>query len=111
MSPDHTDGFGAGAYTNEKMQKPFSQINPGKLFLALVCLAPTASCGQEVKEPLQAPGPVLVTSPVSVIGQNCRAEPMTSTGGVVKYRSVYFNVLSDGSESVTADVETEVPCP
>ena len=60
---------------------------------------------------MQVPEPDLGSVAPSVVARNCRAEPLDPASPVARYRSVYFDILSDGSEAVTADVETETPCP
>ena len=52
-----------------------------------------------------------VDSTVMMVGTNCRAEVITAPNGAKRYKSIYLNVYSDGSEQVLNVVETETPCP
>ena len=74
----------------------------------LVCAV--ASCSGDAPSgpvvPTVAPGP----SGVSIVGQNCRATPV-SPDGSGPFVSTYYDIMSDGSEEVTAQVQTPVPCP
>lgn len=78
--------------------------------LSVLLLVSCSSSKTEV--PLVPPEiPTMEAPGVSVVGKNCRAIPIEGTGSPTQFRSVYVDIYSDGSESVTAEIITETACP
>lgn len=85
-----------------------------KLTVALSLFILT-SCNASSQDHVPLPPAVSSMSPITVreyhVGTTCRAENISGNDGAVRYKSSYFNILSDGSEQVQNVVETESPCP
>ena len=86
---------------------------PARLASAVATCLLLVACGSEGRDdgPTLDPVPAVdvASTMLTVVGRNCRAEQLDASG--TAYRSTYFDVMSDGSERVTTEGQTEVPCP
>ena len=91
-------------------------VNSVRQLVVVMVLVFIAGCGSGAKDKSDLnPGSVIDQSPAvgtaEMVGTNCRAEVITAPNGAKRYKSIYLNVYSDGSEQVLNVVETETPCP
>jgi len=93
----------------------FSLVNFVTRPLLAVCFFVLPACGVGDEREISPDTSFLDTQTPSnnlqeVVGTNCKAESFLAPDGRVRYRSTYYDILSDGSEIMRSVSETEKPC-